>query len=273
MKRPLRRQLIMLGMLAVAALAMARITDVSAHAHYDYSVPADNEVLAASPAQVDAYFTQDLMNPGQNSLDVRNSNGASVDNNDLTVGVVNARHMRITLPPSLPTDDYTVLWQSHSVDGHIGTGSFRFIVKEAVGDTDGDTVGNDTDVDDDNDGCDDVKEEGAVANSGGLRNPHQYWDFFDTPDAAGNRDKAISVADISRVVARFGASVVPPPTEPEALAQAFTVPPAAPAYHVGFDRTPALPGHGAWEANAPNGSVTVQDISLNVSSFGHSCLG
>jgi hypothetical protein len=143
--------------------------------------------------------------------------------------------------------------------------------KDPGGDTDGDGMLNSDDIDDDNDGCADVEEQGGNHLAGGLRNPHVFWDFFDTPDAAGNRDKAVSVSDISRVVARFGSSTMPAPTKQEAFAQALTVPPAAPAYHTGFDRTPATAGQGAWATNMPNASITVQDISAVVNSFGNSC--
>lgn len=145
--------------------------------------------------------------------------------------------------------------------------------------TDGDADGagaacdpDDTIVDFDQDGCADGEEQDNNQQLGGRRNASLFWDYFDTPDAAGNRDKAVSVSDISRIVARFGSSQMTPPTKPEALAQALGVPPAAPAYNASFDRTAAMAGQGAWQTNMPNGSITVLDISLEVGSFGHSCI-
>lgn len=145
--------------------------------------------------------------------------------------------------------------------------------KDPGADTDGDGMLNSVDVDDDNDGCADSEEEAGLGSqqAGGMRNPHVFWDFFDTPDAVGNRDKAVSISDISRVVARFGSNTTPP-TKQDAFAQALMVPPAPPAYHTGFDRTAATAGQGAWATNMPNGSITVADITLSVNSFGHNCV-
>jgi hypothetical protein len=149
-----------------------------------------------------------------------------------------------------------------------------------LGQTDGDADGagtpcdpDDAIVDFDQDGCADGEEQDDNnQQAGGKRDATLFWDFFDTPDAAGNRDKVVSVVDISRVVARFGSSTMPPLSKPDALTQALSAPPPAPAYHAGFDRTSPMAGQGAWQTNMPNGSVTVQDITLAVSSFGHSCL-
>jgi hypothetical protein len=140
--------------------------------------------------------------------------------------------------------------------------------KNPLGDSDGDTVANDSDPDDDNDGCTDVAEVGANPLAGGGRNPHVFWDFFDVPTPPSfTRDKAISVGDIAAIVARFGSSRPGgPPDEATALAEAHSAPPAPPAYHAGYDRTPsgALTG-------APDGAISVQDIGRAVAQFGHSC--
>jgi hypothetical protein len=122
-------------------------------------------------------------------------------------------------------------------------------------------------IDSDGDGCTDVQEQGPSIQLGGLRNPTVYWDFFDTPSNTNVRDKSISVADISRVVARFGSSYGGPISKGEAFKQVAVQPPPAPAYHVAFDRTTsgALTG-------PPDGAVSVQDISRVVAQFGHSCM-
>jgi hypothetical protein len=116
------------------------------------------------------------------------------------------------------------------------------------------------------DGCPDAREQGSVPQLGGMRDPQNFWDFFDTPAPGGIRDRVASVADISRVVARFGSSG-PAVTIGDALA----MPPPAPAYHAGFDRTPSITAGQPWRTRAANGSVTVQDVTLAVASFGHSC--
>lgn len=118
--------------------------------------------------------------------------------------------------------------------------------------------------DSDRDGCADARETSLNQLIGGIRNPKNFWDFFDTPAAGNVRDQIISIADIARVVARFGSSG--PATS---INDALSNPPAAPAYHAAFDRT--LKGPDPWRAGPANGSITIEDISREVSSFGHSC--
>jgi hypothetical protein len=202
------------------------------------------------------------------------------------------------------------------------------------------------DPDMDDDSCPDGKEVGTVAGNGGLRDPENFWDFFDTPlvastnltadmtteavppfdinvtsvpatfptpstwpgavyiegekflydskttnsfhivaravdgtvaaqhgsgaqVAAAVRDRSITISEIARVVGRFGSSQMPPPAGDEAVAQALTPPPPQPAYHTAFDRSYAGPPN--WRTGAPNGAVTVQDITLAVAQFGHNC--
>jgi len=48
--------------------------------------------------------------------------------------------------------------------------------------------------------------------------------------------------------------------------------PAPPSYHPAFDRTPSTVLGESWRTNAPNGSVSIQDITLAVQSFGHNCV-
>jgi hypothetical protein len=121
-------------------------------------------------------------------------------------------------------------------------------------------------VDTDQDGCGDGREvltqDPAL---GGQRNPKLFWDFFDVPTPpAFARDRAVGVADIAAVVARFGSSG-------DRKIDPLSTPAAPPAYHTGYDRS--VPGDpNTNKSRGPNGSVTVQDIALVVSQFGHSCL-
>jgi hypothetical protein len=121
----------------------------------------------------------------------------------------------------------------------------------------------------DRDGCTNQKEVGPNPALGGGRNYQLFWDFFDVPAPPSyTRYKAISVADIAAVVARFG-SARPggTPDKATALAEALAAPPAPPAYHAGYDRTPA-----GMLSGPPDGAIGVQDISRVVAQFGHSCL-
>ncbi len=131
----------------------------------------------------------------------------------------------------------------------------------------------DPDVDTDGDGCKDVQELAGDPMLGGQRDPLSFWDFFDTPDQANLRDKAITIGDIGGVVSRFGATREPPQTEQEALAEVLTTPPAAPAYHPAFDRGGSISGMSLWNQLSPNGGINIADIGAVVAQFGHSCTG
>jgi hypothetical protein len=126
------------------------------------------------------------------------------------------------------------------------------------------------DSDVDGDGCTDFEENGSSPALGGGRKKVIYWDFFDVPvPPSYSRDKAISVADIAAVVARFGSSRPGgPPDKATALTEAQSGPPLPPAYHAAYDRTPS----GAFLSGPPDGAISVQDISRAVAQFGHSCL-
>lgn len=123
-------------------------------------------------------------------------------------------------------------------------------------------------VDTDGDGCTDAQEQSANRALGGQRDPNVFWDFFDTPNVDGTRDRRVATDDVIRVVARFGASRTPPPTKQEALQEALSLPAPSPAYHAAFDRS-AVPG---LLAGPPNGNIVVNDIAAVVNQFGHSCV-
>jgi len=118
--------------------------------------------------------------------------------------------------------------------------------------------------DSDLDGCADAREQGSNPVQGGQRNSQDFWDFFDTPP----RDRAVTIGDIGRIVARFGTYG----GGATSIVDALAAPPAAPAYHAGFDRMPSTLSGQPWRTNAPNGSITIQDITIAIQSFGHSCV-
>jgi alpha-tubulin suppressor-like RCC1 family protein len=150
-------------------------------------------------------------------------------------------------------------------NGQVGDGTSgedRTTPVEALGlssDVDGDGMPNVSDSDDDNDGCSDVRELGATVTTGGGRNPKNFWDYYDTPDAANNRDKTITVSDLVRVVGRFG-------TVGDRMIDPLSAPQAS-GYHTAFDRNFV---QGSLSGPA-DGRVTVGDIAMVVTQFGHSC--
>ena len=74
-----------------------------------------------------------------------------------------------------------------------------FINDTLCNDWDGDGVVNANDTDNDNDGCIDIRENGANHQFGGQRDRLNYWDFFDV-----NGDRAIDLSDTTIVTQHFG---------------------------------------------------------------------
>jgi hypothetical protein len=122
------------------------------------------------------------------------------------------------------------------------------------------------DPDSDDDGCADGEEVGTVPDAGGQRNPMSFWDFYDTPDSANQRDKVINInGDLLGVAARFGATGNPTAVSP------LSAPPPAPAYHPAFDRG-ALTGPDPWDVGIGDGAINVSGDILRVAAqFGHTC--
>jgi len=151
-------------------------------------------------------------------------------------------------------------------------------------DTDGDTLCNDVDPDDDSDGCPDEREQTNTPRLGGLRDPLSFWDFYDTPNTnltpgppVYQRDRAVAAGDIFRVVTRFGSTdagsgAFDRASDPlSAPAQAISPPSARANYHPAYDRT-TLPDLDAWDSGPPDGAITVVDIANIVAQFGHTCV-
>ena len=147
--------------------------------------------------------------------------------------------------------------------------------KQPGGDTDGDTIANGSDPDDDNDGCTDVQELGANEALGGLRNPHSFWDFYDVwTHPAGQpllweRNSVVNIFDILAVALRFGPG--PQLSKQDAFAAALTPPVDDAGYHAGYDRGPII-GANTWDRAPPDASINIVDDILGVAAqFGHDC--
>lgn len=117
-------------------------------------------------------------------------------------------------------------------------------------------------LDSDGDGCRDASEVDQNPAAGGQRNPKDVWDFFNSTAQEGYGRNVISIEDIVAIVSRFGSSG-------DMGIHPLSPPPAPPAYHTAFDRTFA--GPPSWKTGPPNGSITIQDITLSVAQFGHTC--
>jgi hypothetical protein len=117
--------------------------------------------------------------------------------------------------------------------------------------------------DTDGDGCADALELGPLPQFGGGRNPLNFWDFYDTPDRTGYRNRTVSLSDLSEVASRFGAR-----GDPAGDPLAGPVPPP-PSYHSAFDRSGAAPGVRNRRAD---GAINVGDVGSVLKDFGHRCL-
>jgi hypothetical protein len=127
--------------------------------------------------------------------------------------------------------------------------------------------------DSDADGCSDAQESGADAHRGGLRDPANHWDFYDTwMGTDGVKDGVVSGGDIARVVVRFGTSAPTAPTPQQALQWSFIHPIAMTGYHADFDRGGTGPGGDAWDLLPPDGSISGGDIAAVAAQFMHACM-
>jgi methionine-rich copper-binding protein CopC len=99
----------------------------AAHAAYDHSTPAKDEVVPTAPSQVDVYFKQDVFKQaGSYYLRVFSDAGSQVTD-DGTVDDNDRTHMSVALPRGLPHGRYTVQWKTTSdEDGEEDSGAFCF---------------------------------------------------------------------------------------------------------------------------------------------------
>ncbi|HEY1661204.1 MAG TPA: copper resistance CopC family protein [Verrucomicrobiae bacterium] len=98
-----------------------------AHAFLDHADPKVGSTVTHSPAEVKAWFTQEL-EPVFSSLQVQDANGNEVDKKDAHLDDKDKQLMIVSLP-ALPPGTYTVIWHAVSVDTHRTQGSFKFTLK------------------------------------------------------------------------------------------------------------------------------------------------
>jgi hypothetical protein len=228
-------------------------SDAEAFGQYDISCYTSNDDESTYTGKV-IEVRYSCTSPGQNTL----------NQNDAASYVHNETH------GNQPVDKHgeeiltiNCLSGVTSTPSHTPTATPSPTPKNPNADTDGDTIANSTDMDDDNDGCPDTREMGFLQNEGGLRNPHVFWDFFDTPDSVNYRDLAVAGPDFFRVLGRFGSSG-------STAIDPLSLPPAAPAYHTAFDRG-ASAGPFVWNLTAPDGAVAGPDFFAILAQFGHDC--
>ncbi|GAB4454944.1 MAG: hypothetical protein Kow0031_36710 [Anaerolineae bacterium] len=115
--------LVVMALLATTGLAYA-------HAGLDHAEPAVDAVLTTPPAEVHAWFGEELFrHVGANSLAVFGPTGTQVDRGDMRIDDDDRHHMLVSLSDNLPEGRYTVRWQTSSADdGDSDSGEFGFSV-------------------------------------------------------------------------------------------------------------------------------------------------
>ena len=144
-------------------------------------------------------------------------------------------------------------------------------------DFDSDLAGDACDLDDDDDGCDDIREQGASPDTGGDRNDHDRWDFFDVPTPAlrpantsGVRDRVVGLNDVLAVLFYAGTS---DEAGPNANGVDYDSDLNTNAQDDGmeYDRTPSLTPGKPWRSGPPDGSVSLSDALVALAQVGHRC--
>lgn len=115
----------------LATIQYPLATAVLAHADYDRSVPAADEVVLQSPQQVQIWFTQELFRrEGQNSLEVYGPDEQRVDLDDAAIDDDDRKLMTVSLQSDLANGLYTVRWGTLSADdGDDAEGEFQFTIQ------------------------------------------------------------------------------------------------------------------------------------------------
>jgi methionine-rich copper-binding protein CopC len=103
----------------------------AAHAAYDHSTPAKDEVVPTAPSQVDVYFKQDVFKvAGQYYVRVFADDATTqVSTGDGSVDDNDRKHISAALPADLAQGRYIVKWHTVSdEDGEPDSGAFCFYV-------------------------------------------------------------------------------------------------------------------------------------------------
>jgi methionine-rich copper-binding protein CopC len=109
---------------------LGRAASVFAHAEYESSTPARDEVVQTPPAQVDVFYAQEMARrAGEYFLRVFNEQDVQVSEGDGTIDDFDRTHMFTTLQADLPPGRYIVDWANVSdEDGDADSGKFCFYI-------------------------------------------------------------------------------------------------------------------------------------------------
>lgn len=139
-------------------------------------------------------------------------------------------------------------------------------------------------ADSDGDGCRDGREARSLTfppSKGGDRDPASKFDFADVPVPAGpavggdgklvlaygaTRNAVVTLQDVSVVLAYTGRTTSNPAYTQDNNGDGV-------ADGLQLDRSPSSVAGKLWRSGAPNGSITLSDVSVVLSQTGHSCAG
>ena len=107
-------------------LPLCLVSMADAHAILDHADPRVGSMVARAPTELSLWFTQEV-EPAFSKVEVRDANGARVDEGSVMRDPANATLLRIALKP-LPPGSYEVRWRMLSADTHPTEGHFRFDV-------------------------------------------------------------------------------------------------------------------------------------------------
>jgi methionine-rich copper-binding protein CopC len=115
---------------SVILISLARSTGhASAHSEYDHSTPAEDQVVATTPARIDVYFSEEMARSGGlPTLTVFNASGDKVDTSS-ALDDDDRKHMSADLETGLRDGRYTVIWHTLSADDNEeAEGAFHFYI-------------------------------------------------------------------------------------------------------------------------------------------------
>jgi methionine-rich copper-binding protein CopC len=113
--------------LFIGALALALIPRVGwAHAFLDHAEPAVGSQIHTSPTEVRIWFTERL-EPVLSRIQVFDAANSEVDKRNVHIDGSNPALLEVALSP-LPPGKYRVVWRVVSVDTHVTTGDFTFVL-------------------------------------------------------------------------------------------------------------------------------------------------
>jgi len=114
-------------LLSALTAAVPLTQPADAHAFLDHAVPAVGSTVAAAPAQIDMFFTQDL-EPAFTGASLADANGQPIATGAAAVDPQNKAELVLKVPRLAP-GHYKVSWHVVSVDTHRTEGSFGFDIQ------------------------------------------------------------------------------------------------------------------------------------------------